>query len=314
MRAKQTTFLTRTRGTRNQIGKVFPTTIRAKRPHIFTRALARRSKTPFPLTPVEKHAIEKEKRLLASGFKGFTITIKLKNGRIEDIPLIAKDWEAAFKIAQKNMRKYDPALIDEIVIVDPSLGEILHKMGAGAKRAAGAIARGAKWVGRKAAGVAKAAKRKAAAEFERMREEQRAIEAERRAAAPAPIGMREEDIPMPARPVRPLFTEEEWREAPPPEVYRPMPAVEEMPAPVAALAPTIIEEAPRVIREAPVPPGHRRVKKTHPTLGFGVSGMKTEEEVRELTLVDERRVRRNGMRKHQTESLGKSWPGRALRE
>jgi len=124
-----------------RIGKPFPVAAfrQAEKPRFKRKELMRGR---MPLTEIERHAISEEDQMIAAGFKGWTITIKYKDGKIEDIPLIAKDIDGAWAKARPQMHDVDN--IHEIVIVDPKLGEILHSIGAGARRAAGAIARGLK--------------------------------------------------------------------------------------------------------------------------------------------------------------------------
>lgn len=141
-------FRTRTKGSRRlgnrdpRIGKAFPMFQPHKRPPLLIPKHPYKS-TRMPLTHLEKHAAVAEQELLKAGFKGWMITIKLKNGHIEDIPLVAKSWEQALAMARPRIHKYHSNDIDEIVIQDPSLGEILHKIGSGAVRVAKAIGRGA---------------------------------------------------------------------------------------------------------------------------------------------------------------------------
>lgn len=134
-----TGFKTRIRGTARQIGQKFPVS------SMPSKSLPKLKFTRFQkarLTELERDAIREEEKLKAAGFKGYMIGIKLKSGRIEEIPLIAKSWHEAFALAHKSMMKYDPNDIDEITIVDPSLREIAHAISGGARRFAGAIKRG----------------------------------------------------------------------------------------------------------------------------------------------------------------------------
>jgi hypothetical protein len=145
-------FRTRTTGTDKQIGQHFPILgSRADLPKPHYRKPLRRG-----INPLEKHALEEEAKLVeAFGGKGWMITVKYKDGSTEDIPVIAKNYEEAMKKAKPKMNQRAEQ-IQEIVIVDPSIGEILHKVGAGAARVARAIGRGA-WRGVKA--LARAAKK-----------------------------------------------------------------------------------------------------------------------------------------------------------
>jgi hypothetical protein len=135
-------FRTRTHGTARQIGKKFPVgSISSKSlPKLTFKKPTRFEKAR--LTELERDAIREEEKLKAAGFKGYMIGIRLKSGKIEEIPLIAKSWHEAFALAHENMMKYDPNDIDEITIVDPSLKEIAHAISGGARRFAGAIKRG----------------------------------------------------------------------------------------------------------------------------------------------------------------------------
>ncbi|MGD0496730.1 MAG: hypothetical protein ABSB28_11965 [Candidatus Bathyarchaeia archaeon] len=94
------------------------------------------------VTSLELEAVKAERDMEAKGVKGFMIGIKLKDGTREEIPLMAQNWHQAFFIAHKNMMKYDPEDVDEIVIVDPSLSEIAHAISGGAHKFASAIKAG----------------------------------------------------------------------------------------------------------------------------------------------------------------------------
>jgi hypothetical protein len=259
----KTQFLKRKRGTPRQIGQPFPV-IAAKmsKPIFERRALARGR---MPLTPVEKHALKAEEELIASGFKGWNITIKLKDGKIVDIPLIAKTWDEAMRAAKSQMQKYNPKDIEELVITDPKISEVLHKMGAGARRVAGAIGRGA-WRGVKA--LARVAKRiptaaeragiRVAREIGRieaipaeMREAYEEAKEERpweeepgevkeyieREPEPEPVVRRLP--PRIAREVAPrrIRTEAEWLAEPTPEIYKPAEPAVDVSRPFAAPSP-----------------------------------------------------------------------------
>ena len=137
-----TGFRTRTHGTLRQIGQKFPV---SSMPSKSLPKLKFKTPTRFQkarLTELERDAIREEEKLKAAGFKGYMIGIRLKSGKIEEIPLIAKSWHEAFALAHENMMKYDPNDIDEITIVDPSLREIAHAISGEARRFAGAIKRG----------------------------------------------------------------------------------------------------------------------------------------------------------------------------
>jgi hypothetical protein len=93
------------------------------------------------LTKLEREAFREEERLKAAGFKAWVIGVKYKDGSTEEIPIIAKTYTEALKKAKPKMNQLQ-SQIDEITIIDPSIGEILHKVGAGAAKAARKIGRG----------------------------------------------------------------------------------------------------------------------------------------------------------------------------
>lgn len=146
-------FRTRIHGTAKQVGKKFPLSSQSGKRLPLLRAPKHHGINP--LTPLEMDTVHAEQRLIAGGFKGYTIGIKLKSGEIDEIPLIAKSWHEAFGAAQRQMQKYDPEDIDEVTIVDPSLKEIAHAIGGGARRFAGAIKRGIEKIPRYAKKVEK---------------------------------------------------------------------------------------------------------------------------------------------------------------
>lgn len=134
-----TDFRTRTHGTVKQIGQKFPISSPGKK---LPRFRFGKPSAKALTTPCEARAFAAEQDLIAHGFKGFEIEIKLKSGTYVSIPLIANSWSEAFEIAHKQMQKYDPEDIDEITIVDPSLSEIAHAISGGAHKLAAGIKRG----------------------------------------------------------------------------------------------------------------------------------------------------------------------------
>jgi ribosomal protein S18 len=143
-------FLTRKRGTINQIGKPFPTQspfFNKKRPKIIGKETQRAfkgdafKKEDLKKTYLEKMAIEQERLLTEAGFKGWTIAVQYKDGEVENIPLVARTLDEAFVKAKDKMNQ-DPSQVYEMVIVDPKIGEILHKIGSSAARVASKIAKG----------------------------------------------------------------------------------------------------------------------------------------------------------------------------
>jgi hypothetical protein len=79
--------------------------------------------------------------LLDGNVKGFTVKFRYKDGKTEEVHLIARDYEEAlegslWKVSHEQGMKHDCKDVDEITIVDPDLGEILHKIGAGARTVA----------------------------------------------------------------------------------------------------------------------------------------------------------------------------------
>jgi hypothetical protein len=137
-----TDFRTRIHGTDRQIGQKFPVGTGASKALPRVRYGKPLQRARIDATPCEARAFAAEQELIAHGFKGFEIEIKLKSGRYVSIPLIAKDWHEAFAIAHTQMQKYDPEDIDEITIVDPSLSEIAHAISGGAHKLAAGIKRG----------------------------------------------------------------------------------------------------------------------------------------------------------------------------
>lgn len=143
------TFLTRKHGTSAQIGSIFPVknplTSGMNRPKI-ARGPPFHGKpiqSQNPLTPLEEMATAEEKALLASGFKGWTVAVKYKDGDMENIPVTARSPEEALAKARPRMNQHN-SQIDEVVIVDPSLREVLHKIGSGAVKVAKSVGKGIK--------------------------------------------------------------------------------------------------------------------------------------------------------------------------
>jgi hypothetical protein len=132
---------TRTHGSDSQIGQHFAMlpsgSSKLPRPKY-----GKRTRMKAAMTPLEIDAMKYEKALEDSGFEGFTIALKFKDGDVKEFPLIAENWHQAFRVAHNYMQQFDPEDIQEIVICDPSLSEIGHAIAGGARRFAGAIKKG----------------------------------------------------------------------------------------------------------------------------------------------------------------------------
>lgn len=169
-------FRTRTQGTINQIGQKFPIGPGSSKslPKIKYGRYGKSAPSKAYLTSLELDAMKAEREMELAGFKGYTIGIKLKDGTVDEIPLIAKDWHTAFNVARMRMKDYNPDQIDEITIIDPSLSEIAHAIGSGAQRFAAGIKHGVEKIpgyARRGLGFAKQAYRRAeAATLEAARE------------------------------------------------------------------------------------------------------------------------------------------------
>lgn len=146
-------FRRRKTGTPRQIGQVFPvrnplynghTRPKLQYPRAFTgKSFQGESfRGQNPLTVVEQRAIDVEDELKKAGMKGWTITVKYKDGVVEDFPIIADSFEHAMDTAKDKLSEKGD-MVYEITIVDPLLGEVLHKIGSGAAKAAKFIGKGA---------------------------------------------------------------------------------------------------------------------------------------------------------------------------
>jgi len=136
-REKIKAWKTRTRGTLRQIGKRFPITdakaLLKSLPTEMRQITPERKLESRVLTVLEKGAIARAEALKRTGYKGWTIGIKYKDGTTEQIPVIARNCHQALRMAAPKMNQR-PENVDEIVIIDPSIKEVLHKIGAGAAR------------------------------------------------------------------------------------------------------------------------------------------------------------------------------------
>lgn len=205
-------FLTRKQGTPEQIGQVFPTPYMRKHAKIKYRkpTYLERQK----LSDLELRAAKEERKLLDAGFKAWVIAVKYKDGSTEEIPIIAKDYQNALDKAKPKMNQV-ASQIDEIVIIDPKLGEILRKIGTGAMVVAKKIARGVKMAPEKIEKMGIRAARKLgriAAMPAELREAYEAAKAERPWLKPEQFA-KEQGVP--------ISTQEEWRREPTPAIYRP---------------------------------------------------------------------------------------------
>jgi len=250
-------FKTRTHGTQKQIGKRFPVLEIKEKPKFDRGTLARRkSPLSIPVSPTELHAADAEAELLEAGFKGWTITVKYQDGTMEDVPCIAKTWKEALEKAEPQFQHINTKAVDEIVIVDPDLGEVFHKIGAGARRVAGGIAKGVKFAVRKVRETGGAIRRRAVGAAETLgriagtpAEMREAYEAGREYRMPeeemieAPPPQIEETGPI-AVPGQRVVSEEQWRREAVPLYTRGV----QQPMVTEAAAPQIPR---RVIPEAP---------------------------------------------------------------
>jgi hypothetical protein len=150
-----------------------------KLPKLRFKKPTRKEKTR--LTQLEREAFREEEKLKAAGFKAWVIGVRYKDGSTEEIPIIAKTYQEALRKAKPKMNQCKEQ-IDEITIVDPSIGEVLHKLGAGARKAARKIAKGVKMLPAKVEKLGLKAARKLGriwAQPEQMREAFAAAKAER---------------------------------------------------------------------------------------------------------------------------------------
>lgn len=80
-------------------------------------------------------------RFLSTDLKGYTITFRYNDGYMQEVPILSYSYMGALegacvKIETDKDFKHNLADVDEIRIVDPSIGEIFKKIGAGAKKVA----------------------------------------------------------------------------------------------------------------------------------------------------------------------------------
>jgi hypothetical protein len=205
-------FLTRKQGTPEQIGQVFPTPYMRKHDRIKYRKPTHFERQK--LSDLELKAAKEERKLLDAGFKAWVIAVKYKDGSTEEIPIIAKDYQSALDKAKPKMNQV-ASQVDEIVIIDPKLGEILRKIGTGAMVAAKKIARGVKMAPEKIEKMGIKAARKLgriAAMPAEFGEAYEAAKAERPWLKPEQFA-KEQGVHV--------SSIEEWRKEPTPAIYRP---------------------------------------------------------------------------------------------
>lgn len=139
-------WLTRTHGTAAQRGQKFQVmgekghlpplsikTLKFKKPN---------SSELAALTSLEKQAMNAQKKTILNGQKGWIIGLRFSDGSSRHIPIIAESWEEAVRKIQPRIAKENIRNIEEMTIIDPSLKEIAHAIGSGARKAASAIGRG----------------------------------------------------------------------------------------------------------------------------------------------------------------------------
>jgi len=146
---KALSWRTRKKGTKRQIGQKFPIAGPRKRLARPKYPLGRGS---IPYGTMKKTMLERLTMKAANdkwkhaaagyeerGEKGWMIGIKYKDESTQTIPIIGVDtYEEALNKA-KALMDQPVKNVHEITIVDPSLREILHKIGSGAKRALTAV-------------------------------------------------------------------------------------------------------------------------------------------------------------------------------
>jgi len=132
---------TRTHGSDSQIGQHFAMlpsgSSKLPRPKY-----GKRTRMKAAMSPLEIDAMKYEKALEESGFEGYTIALKFKDGEVKEFPLIAENWSQAFRVAHNYLQQYNPEDIEELVICDPTISEIAHAVSGAAHKAGAWIKKG----------------------------------------------------------------------------------------------------------------------------------------------------------------------------
>lgn len=109
--------------------------------------------------PMKVHRVGIRTEYLSRGLKGFTVTFTYKDKVKQEVPIVARSYREALegacvKIETDKDRVHNLEDVDELRIVDPSIGEVLKKIGAGARKAVTTTARTGKAFVTKTAEVA----------------------------------------------------------------------------------------------------------------------------------------------------------------
>lgn len=128
---------TRKTGSKRQVGKRFQLQTRSKRglaerlPK--TTGFTGRIPVHFQKSRLQNTTSHLAQEMKEAGMKGWTIGVRYKDGATEEIPVVAKGAKGAIDKAIPKMNQ-NINQIDELTVVDPSLREVLHKVGAGAQK------------------------------------------------------------------------------------------------------------------------------------------------------------------------------------
>jgi len=102
----------------------------------FASSLYHSTRTPMKVTKLSNV------RLLSTDLKGYTVTFVYKDGIRQEVPILAKSHQealqgACFIIDHDKDKIHNLDDVDQVRIVDPTIGEVLRAVGVGAKRAIG---------------------------------------------------------------------------------------------------------------------------------------------------------------------------------
>jgi len=104
--------------------------------HPITVAVGTHSRTPMKVTKLSNV------QLLSTDLKGYTVTFVYKDGIRQEVPILAKSHQealqgACFIIDHDKDKVHNLDDVDQVRIVDPTIGEVLRVVGVRAKRVVG---------------------------------------------------------------------------------------------------------------------------------------------------------------------------------
>jgi hypothetical protein len=156
---RATGFKTRIHGTPKQVGQKFP--VGSKLP-IKDRSKLTSAYPGGSALSTKNLAKREAKKMTKAGFDGFTLILRMKNGEVKTIPVVAKSWDDFLAKIRSRLKGVGTEQISELSVAGggkflDSLKSGLTKVGSGARGFAEGLLKGAgNWQGNEPKSVAQA--------------------------------------------------------------------------------------------------------------------------------------------------------------